>query len=726
MRYTSRDFRARVRRAPLFVGTAMMLASFPSGVLHAHEASDNESSETGDIVVTAQRRETRLLETPVAVNSLGAETLQQERGFRSLNDLAGLAAGLHAPTSSTASTEPFFIRGIGTSRANGNPSVGVYLDDVYVARPFGVSYLGGLPDLERVEILHGPQGTLYGQNTSAGAIKLISRQPGEGFEGWVSAGIGNHGTYEGRAYVSGPLVPGILSASLAYVHSYTHGDLEDAGRSGKNSAVVGLDQLRGILRFTPSASFTATLTLDGMTYDEDYVLAPDPRYVAEAQPRRTHTTFYETPEYKGGGASLKLEKSFGDHLGLHSITAWRGYDTPMATDWGTNATQVRVYGFGQTLRQRQLSQEFQLTGDYGRFNFIAGLILYRETFGVDRLTWTNNAYTTLHSDSETRSIGLYGQGSFKLTDALTLTAGLRYSAEEKKMDASSFTSTVDGADLNPIYQLAGLSKNFDGITPKLTLDYRFAPDVLAYLTWGKGITSGGYNPAASTAAIAGVPVDTEKVTSYEGGFKFAAFDGKLKTNVAIFYNDYRDYQASVTNPVINGQTVPGGVVVNAGDARTYGAEFDAELRPTRRWNLGLSIALLRTRFETFLNPSGAIATDLTGEPLPKAPRFTLGASTGYVIPLGDAGELRLTGALRHESGSYSDISAAREITRYPRQTYVDLGATHRTGPWTTGIIVKNVFDKTYRLPGLYAPARNIYTVTYNPSRTVLLTLRRDF
>ncbi|MFT3965434.1 MAG: TonB-dependent receptor [Sphingobium sp.] len=725
MRHIKRRGGARLRTATFSLAalSAITLA-LPA---HARTTPDEgEAAGDGDIVVTAGRRETRLLETPIAVNALDTGRLQQDRAFRSLNDLAGLAAGLHAPSSSTASTEPFFIRGIGTSRANGNPSVGVYLDDVYVARPFGLSYLGGMPDLERIEILHGPQGTLYGQNTSAGAIKLITKAPAEHFEGWISAGLGSNGLFETRGHVSGPLVPGVLAASLAYVHSDTHGELRDTGRNGKNSAEVRLDQVRGVLRFTPSSRFTATLTLDGMTYDEDYVLAPDPRYIPGAQPRQTHTSFYETPTYTGGGAALKLEQALGDHLHLRSITAWRGYKTPMATDWSTLPTQNRIYGFGQTLRQNQLSQEFQVAGDYDRLNFIAGAILYRESFSVDRLTWAGSSYTTLHSDSLTHSLGLYGQASYKLTDALTLTAGLRYSAERKEMDASSYNSNIDGLDLSPIYVLGGLRKNYDGFTPKVSLDYRFSPNVLVYASWAKGITSGGYNPASSTAAIAAVPVDLEKVTTYEGGLKFAAWKGLLKTNIAVFYNDYRDYQASVTNPVINGQTVPGGVIVNAGDAHTYGLELDSELKPTSRWSLGASVALLRTRFDSFLNPSGAATSNLTGQALPKAPEFTLGLNTTYTLPLGALGSLRFTGVVRHESSSFSDISATRTLTAYPDQTYVDVGLTHRIGHWTTSLTVKNLLDETYILPGLYSPARNIYTVTYNNSRSFLLSVRHDF
>lgn len=722
MRYKRLDG-TRARRAKFSLALLSAVTTVLPTVAHA---ADDDSGSGDDIVVTAERRETRLLETPVAVNALDTGKLQQERGFRSLNDLAGLAAGLHAPSSSTASTEPFFIRGIGTSRANGNPSVGIYLDDVYIARPYGVSYLAGLPDIERIEILHGPQGTLYGQNTSAGAIKLISKQPGDKVEGFLSLGYGSNDLFEARGYIAGPLIPGVLSASLAYVHSYTHGELRDNGRNGKNSAVVGLDQLRGIVRFTPSSSFTATLTLDGMTYDEDYVLSPDPRYVPDAKPRETYTSFYETPSFKGGGASLKLEQTLGDHLSLRSITAWRGYNTPMATDWSTIPSQVQVYGFGQTLRQRQLSQEFQLAGDYDRLNFITGLTLYRETFSLDRLSWTNSNYTTLHTDSRTRSIGIFGQASYNLTEALRLTVGARYSAEQKKLNASSFGSNISGADVTQIYALNGLKDSYDGFTPKVSLDYTFARDVLGYVTWARGITSGGFNPAASTAAIAAVPLEPEKVTSYESGFKFAALGGALKTNIAAFYNEYHNYQASVTNPVINGQTVPGGVVVNAGDARTYGLELDSELRPVKNWSVGVSVALLRTKFEDFLNPSGLAASDLTGQPLPKAPEFTLGFNTAYTIPLGELGSLRLTGVVKHEASSYSDISTAREITKYPRQTYVDIGASHSIGPWTTSLIVKNLLNETYVLPGLYSPARNIYTVTYNNSRSFLLSLRRDF
>lgn len=696
----------------------------PAARTQASVADSNDIS-VPDVVVTSERRETQLQSTPTAVNAISEEEIEK-RGIRTLNDLAGIAAGLHAPASSTASTEPFFIRGIGTSRANGNPSVGVYLDDVYIARPFGISYYGSLPDLKGIEILHGPQGTLYGQNTSAGAIKLISNVPTDEKKAWLSTGVGNQGAVEVRGYASGPIAPGLLAASVAYSHTQNDGDLQDNGRGGKSAAVVKVDQLRTIFRLTPDASFAATLAIDGMKYDEDYVLAPDRRYVAGAQERTTFTTFYETPHYDGGGVSLKLDKRLDQNLSVKSITAWRGYTTPMATDWGTLPGQVRVYGFGQTLRERQISQEFQFAGDYDRFNFITGVSLFRETFDVDRLTWTNNTYTTLHSSSTSDTAGVFGQASYKLTDALTLTGGLRFSRERKQMDASSYNSNAAAADLGTIYKVDGLSKTYSGTTPKLSLAYAIAPTVLSYLSWSKGQTSGGYNPAAATLAIAGVPVDTEKVTAYELGFKDSSWNGRLKTNVALFYNDYRGYQASVSNPVINGQTVPGGVVVNAGNAHTFGVELDTVLKATRRLDASLSVALLRAKFDQFLNPTGVAGADMSGQDLPKAPHMTLGASLTYGLPVGDSGLLRLTGAFRYESASYSDISATRELTKYPSQNYLDVGASHVIGAWTTSLTVKNVLNKTYVLPGLYSPTRNIYDVTYNPSRTFLLSLRRDF
>jgi iron complex outermembrane receptor protein len=222
-------------RRPLSLALASVLALLSSIAVAADDTdaqteakakANKKDAALATVTVTAERRSTDVQKTAVAVSAVGESQLQ-ERQVHTLADLAGQAAGLTLP-SNYINQQYVFIRGIGNSRPAGNPSVGVYIDDVYVARQFGNAY-SNLPDIERVEILRGPQGTLYGQNTSSGAVKIISRDPSEEFTGSVEAGAGNYGTFESKGYFSGALVPEVLLGSLAvssrhsdgYAYNYT-------------------------------------------------------------------------------------------------------------------------------------------------------------------------------------------------------------------------------------------------------------------------------------------------------------------------------------------------------------------------------------------------------------------------------------------------------------------------------------------------------------------------
>jgi iron complex outermembrane receptor protein len=691
-----------------------------------HAQSSNAAGDAvtvPDVKVTAERRETSLQKTPVAVNSISADEIDQ-RGLRRLGDLNGLAAGVSTPTSSYNGTTAVFIRGIGTSRPIGNPSVGLYLDDVYIPRAFGGGFYGSLPDLERIEILHGPQGTLYGQNTSAGAVKFISLQPGDQKQAWVSVAAGNHNAVEARGYATAPIAPGLLSASVAYQHDQKGGEIHNY-TTNSDVGITRNDQLRTIFRLTPSADFDATLSIDAMQFKQDYVLSPDPRFRPGAG-RDAYAYVNPTQDYQGGGLSLKLNARLDPNLSLRSISAWRTFKYTMPTDYDVAPT--RIFGFTQDLDQEQLSQEFQLLGDYGRFNFITGLSLYREVFNVDRLSWTNNAYSILKSHNTTSSVGIFGQGNYKITDKLGVTAGLRLNRETKGMDASGYGSNINRAQLAQTFGVNGLEKTYNAATPKLSLDYQWTPDLLTYASWSKGQTSGGFNAAPGNAAVAAIPINTEKVTAYEIGIKDNAWNGRLKTSAAFFYNDYTDYQASITNPVINGVPVTGSVIANAGKAHTYGVELEAAFKPTTRFDGRASLTYLRTKFDEFSNPTGSSATNLNGKELPNAPKLTAAISGTYALPLKEAGVLRVTGAARYQTESYSDITAYRESTKYPSQTFIDAGAAYTTadGAWTLSLSVRNLLNKTYVLPDTYNPSLNLYAVTYNPERQILLGLRRDF
>ncbi|MFT4197316.1 MAG: TonB-dependent receptor [Pseudoxanthomonas sp.] len=719
-RRTVPDGIGRIEGLALVICIVLQTSAFGAEAKGQGEDANDGVNSLPEVKVSAERRETKLQKTPVTVNAVQSEELQR-RGVAKLQDLAGLAAGVNFP-GQWANTQSVFIRGIGSSRPIGNPSVGWYVDDVYIPRSFGSSYIGNLPDIDRIEILHGPQGTLYGQNTSSGALRLISRQPTEKFNAWASIGAGNQGQIETRGYANGTLSPGLLVGSLAVATSHVDGDVDDL-TTGKSVDGYENQQFRGILRLTPENGLVATLTLDGL--HGTATSGSTPLNWSGTGVRKNFSDYGKHQQYNSGGVSLKLEHGLTDTLSWKSVTAVRGFNVHMPSD---DPYPTLVLGFDQDLYQRQISQEFQLFGDYERFNFITGLMLWHEVFKMDRLSWTSNNYSIIDSKSTTSTAGLYGQGTYHVTDRLGLTAGLRLSKEWRDLDAAGYSSDEVWDRLSQTYQVNGLSKTYQSATPKVSLDYQWTPNLLVYASWAIGQTSGGWNAAPATKAIAEIPVDPEKVTASELGLKTSAFDGRFHGNLSLFYNDYRDYQASINNPVIDGVSVPGAVIVNAGKAHTYGAEWESALQAANDLRLTFNLAYLRTRFDEFVNPTGAANTDFTGYELPYAPRWSGSFGALYTHVLAAGARLQIGGDVRAEASSYSAVSAYSEYTKFPATHYLDASVayTGADGKWTFSLTAKNLLGKTYVLPGYYVPTLDYYSVNYNRARQWLLSVRRDF
>ncbi|WP_437883826.1 TonB-dependent receptor [Pseudomonas sp. LRF_L74] len=697
-----------------------VLVTLAAGSAFAAPAQpQDDEARLSEVVVTAERRETSLQKTPTTVHAISAEELERKR-IHSINDLAGQAAGVTIATRTY--TPAIFIRGVGSTRPIGNQSVGIYLDDVYIARPFGAGLYGALPDIERVEVLSGPQGTLYGKNTGGGAVKFVTRQPTDKAVGWASIGGGNK-TNEARGYLAGALVPGVLNGSLAFAHDETYADTDNPVLGKKVNRAEG-QQLRGILGFTPTEDFKATLSLDGLKAETPYALSA--YRSANARKRTTYSDIDPAQDNDVYGGSLTLEKELDDHLRVKSITAVRNGQVSMPTDTDGKATYLN--GFIQDLDMHQQSQEFQLFGEYDKINFVSGLIYFREDFDHERLSWSNNRFSIIDSSVQSTSYGVYSQLDYRPVDKLTLTAGLRYSREISEMDSAAYGSNVQGQRLTTTYSVNGLKDTDEKVHPKFAIAYQWTPDLLTYASYAWGSTAGGYNSAAASRAIALVPVEPDKITAYEVGLKNTAWNGRLRTSTTLFYNDYEDYQASVTNAVIDGQQVSGAVIVNAGKAHTWGFEFSSALKATQNLELAFNLAYLRTRFDEYLNPTGAANSNFVGYDLPNSPRWSGRLDATYRIPLKSGGDFDLGASLRYEDESYSSVSADREMTKSPAQTYVDLGGYYTTGDgrWTYSLTVKNLFDRDYALPGSYNATTGYDNVLYNRERQVSLGLKYQF
>ncbi|WP_421730238.1 TonB-dependent receptor [Brevundimonas sp.] len=681
---------------------------------------DQTASTVAEVIVTAERRETRLLRTPGSITPVGAEELR-ERRIEGLNDLSVSTPGLSS--TGGAPQTSLFIRGIGTSDPGSPPSVGIYVDDIYNPRAFG-NNLFDLPDVQSVQVLRGPQGTLYGQNTTGGAIKITSRNPTDQVEGSALVEVGNYNALRTQAYLSGPLVQGLLSGSVAVTSrqrdGYTYNRTLDYWVDDANSR-----QARFKLRFTPNDRIEAVLAYTQLRENSD-TQAVVPLNYGEVDPRVTYSPRRFDPSREVDTYSLHVSAELNDHLTLRSITAYRQLGNLNPND--ASGLPDDRSGFIQYLENDQTSQEFQLLGDYGRFNFVLGAVYRDETFTMDRNTWSNSVYSQILSDVGVTDTALYGQLNYNITDRLRVTVGGRYSWEEDTFDNALYRTDADFNQTSLVYSVADLKNDESDFSPKLGLDYQVNDYLLTYASWSRGSKAGGFNRSAANVQIAAIPVSPEIVTAYEIGAKGRTPNNLLSGSFAVFYNDFEDYQATITNPIIGGELVSGQVLVNAAQARTYGAELEATLRPFDGFEWRLSAAWLDAKFDSFANPTGNAASDFAGNWLPFASEWIAGTSAEYRLPLAIPGELSVRATVDYRSPYYSD-NANREEIQNPEQINVNLGATYVTqdDKWTFLLLAKNLFDDDrvfgYRV---LTPTLGVESAKFVAPRLVTLSARYAF
>jgi iron complex outermembrane receptor protein len=686
-------------------------------------AGDRRLDDGADIIVTAERRATPLQRTPVSVGVIGGDAIQDQKQTL-LRDLSNSVAGLQVPVPTTPSLSYLFIRGIGTTSPTYNGAVGIYVDDVYQARIIN-SGVFGLPDVERIEVLRGPQGTLYGQNTSAGAIKIVSKTPDNDFTGSVSIAAGNHRQLNGNVYVSGPVVQDRLYASLAYAHENIGGFVYNATLDKKVNR-VHTDQGRVKLRFTPSGEGGTDIVLSGyFLRDRSDNSALIPLNVPNPDPRVTYENMdlgYHNDAYL---ASLVITQPLSDGLTLKSISGYRHFKND-PDPWSQDGLPTDIFAWELNLRQKQLSQEVQLIGDLGPLNFTAGAIYYHEVFDVERPNVTFGTRGGIITKTVTDSIGIYGQAHYALTSRLGVTAGLRYYHQKDDYDNYGIKSDANFDPIAITYSLVGLRQKTSGVTPKAGIDYRFTDQIFGYASFTKGQKSGGYNPVAGAPAIAAIAVSPEKVTTYEAGLKFGSGRSPILFNITGFYNDFRNYQSLLSNVILNGTAINGSVAVNAKKARTYGVEVEATARPVRALELRVAATALNAKFVDFNFNTVLGVANYDGNRIPYTSRYNLGASAAYTFQLGDFGNLRVRGEVKHSSNAFSDIT---NNTQIPKTTFVnaDVFLTTANEHWSVFGRVNNLFDKTYStgIPKV-ATIPGVLATSYLPPRMFQVGARYSF
>ncbi len=716
-----------------------IVAALAMPVAHAQEAGDeaeapkSAAAEMSSVTVTARKREETLQDVPIAVTAFTADALDR-LNVEDLGDLGAFVPNLTIYAArGSSSTVTAYIRGIGQSDPlwGVDPGVGIYLDDVYIARPQGA--LLDVFDVERIEVLRGPQGTLYGKNTIGGAIKYVSSPLEEDFYGRVSLTAGNHGQVDGKFSLNAPVGEGwVMRVAAASLNRDGYGENLITGDDVSDKKIAAA---RATLGYVGGEDFSARFTVDWMDDGSGVraaqMLAPnrfaptfaplDDRYdVRNGMPNINDTQMK--------GASATLNWNLGDAWTLRSITAYRESDTETNIDFDTlPATIADVKAF---YSDEQLSQEFQLNYDNaGDFRGVMGLYAFQGEAGGQVL---NNFFGLVFGDTQgvvdTDSIAVYGEGTWDLSDKWSVTGGLRYTHEKKAADVFNIGYT-DATFSTPNGVVAADfedSITFNNVSPKLSIDYRWDENTLVYGLVTRGFKSGGFNIRAQATAVprSRLPFDDEKVTSFEIGAKNAFIDDTVFLNLAYFYNRYEDIQLSVFT-VVPGSDPPTffGDFTNAGKGTAKGVEAEYAIQFTDRFSIQGNVAWLDTEYDTFISSGVDIADS---QRFTNAPKFTGAATAMYVAPLASGGTLTTRASWSYQSpvDPTTDLSPA---IRQPEYSLFGASIIWQTaGNWRFSLDGANLFDKTYRTTGYNIAALGVLTGFYGAPRTYSLTATYDF
>jgi iron complex outermembrane receptor protein len=515
-----------------------------------------------------------------------------------------------------------------------DPSSTIHLDGIYLARP--ASYLTNFLDVERIEVLRGPQGTLYGRNSVGGTINVISRKPDNDFDAKAQLTYGNYDFRRIEGYVSGPVIKDRLAASASIIHSRRDGYLENVapgvGDADDEDTVGG----RAQLRFTPSQPLEILLRADYLKSDDHlagYVkllqTTTDPLANSVLGDfRRIAVDTRPESDRRQWGVAADIGYDISNAVQLRSLTGLRENRLVQVGD--TDGTSRRTRRTDQFEDQRQFSQEFNLVGRMGPVSYILGAYFFDERINVvSTVTTFATVAANFSPVIRTRALAGFAQATLTLSDQFAVTAGIRYTDERKKFDQFALqTSTVTGLPLATFPRIYSLEGNYSAWTPKISFEFRPADNMLFYVSATKGFKSGGFNFSSLNIAQG---FDPETLWSYEAGFKLDLFDRLLRLNGSAFHYDYKNLQVQsfLTPGVID--------ITNAADAKVDGVELEALLRPAPWLQLGGNLAYLDARYENYTSAlaPGNIRFDASGNRLNLAPEWAYTVFGQVDAPIGE-------------------------------------------------------------------------------------------
>lgn len=628
-----------------------------------------DASQIGDIIVTAQKRSERLQNVPIAVSAVTSAQLGRT-GVRDIVDLKLAVPTLNVTNSAGNLTSS--LRGIGSNGFGAgieNP-VAVYIDGVYYASP--AASLLTLNNIAQIEVLKGPQGTLFGRNATGGLIQITTRDPASKPSGLVSVNYANYDQLSGSAYLSGPLADNLFMDIAASGTNQGNGWGTNLS-TGKDIYKIDHDvAVRSKLIFEPSDMTRFSLigdyadrrdSMTGYAVYRNTISGFDPAAGRVADlGYDTNTSVQPSFDLAAGGASLRWDQDIGS-LNFASISAYRKSRTLIDFDYDVSAADIgRVE---QTQRDRQFSQELQLSSKSGgRLTWLVGGYYFNALSRYDpfRLSAADlGARITISAKHKTESFSGYAQATYEVVDDTRLTLGGRYTTEERSvLDSETSIFVIPLGVTLPTPTAPDMSKRFNKFTYRISLDHRFSSDVLGYASYNRGFKSGGFN-IATPGSPAFAP---EQLDAYEIGIKSDLLDRRVRLNLAGFYYDYQNVQVQQLNQ--------GAItVINGAAAHVYGIDADLTVQVSEALRLTTGAGWISPKFASFPNcpvstPQGgtpSIIGSCTGNQLPLAARFTGNIVADYTKAIGND-TITLNANLYYNSGNFQEADNAIKQNGY--------------------------------------------------------------
>ncbi|MFK1277581.1 TonB-dependent receptor [Pseudomonas aeruginosa] len=730
----------------------------------------------GKVTVTARRREEDSQKVPTPITVLGGETLEAQRISR-VQDLQQVlpsvnVAYIHARQSSVA------VRGIGNNPASDGleGSAGIYLDNVYLGRP-GMAVFD-LLDIEQLELLRGPQGTLFGKNTTAGVLNISTRAPTFTAERTVEVSGGQDGYFQGRGTVSGPLgetLAGRLSAYRTRDDGYIKNIHDDNYLNGGERQGV-----RGQLLFEPNEDFSLRWIADYNEEDSSngsmVVYGAAERFwqraalvgaspLRDPQRRKVNINGRQHVSVHQGGSSLEANWNLAGGYRLTSISAYRYWHFTPANDEQLNVSAINDTGV--EVHDRQFSQEIRLASPTGgAFDYVVGAYAFRQNLGNKTFTSygpladlyllganlgaLNDTYSKANGKIETDSFALFAQGTWHLSERLDFTAGLRGTYEEKNAKVERF-APLGGAAVGGVgaavrngqlgaYDSGDLSQYNFAPSALLSLSYQFSDDLLGYASLSHGEKSGGVNLAVGSAPSAGADsllVGPERANDAELGLKSTLFDRRLLLNANLFWTGIHGYQATTLYQA-PGSTQLVQVLANAGSVRSRGLEFEATALPLRGLTLNFNGSYNDVTYLSFKDapcpaevstrPGAPSSCDLSGQRVVGASKWIANLNGEYQWRLDDRFQPYVSASYAYRSAAEGTLDNS-DLSKIDGYALVNLAGGLRSdlgdGQLDTSVWLKNAFDKDYYLSA-FASINGSYTASVGQPRTLGVSLRYDF